>query len=95
MTEYLGNGKGADMPLSELRLGDTVELFDGPYGTGIVKQITERDVYFFRPYGQGEHFSYGGSDNGSQIICYTGTETFSRSRSGRETIKVWRRETVR
>lgn len=89
MTEYLGNGKGETMPLSELRLGDTVELFDGPYSTAIVKQLTDNDVYFFRPYGHGENFSYTGG-----IICYTGTETFSRSRSTNETIKVWRRETV-
>lgn len=94
MTEYLGNGKGQDMPLSELRLGDTVEIFDGPYGTGIVRKIDDKSVEFFRPYGHGENFAYGGTGNGSQIICYTGCETFSRSLSTKETIKVWRREKV-
>lgn len=78
------------MPLSELRLGDTVELFDGPYGTAIVKQITANEVTFYRPYGHCENWSYVAG-----VICYVGVEEFSRSRLGRETIKVWRRETMR
>ena len=81
MTEYLNNGKGQEMPLSEVHLGDTVEIFDGPYGTGIVNKIDDQ-VHFFRPYAHGENWSYTGG-----IICYTGIETFSRLRSKTETIK--------
>ena len=89
MTEYLNDGKGQEMPLTDLHLGDCVQAFDGPYGTAIVKKIDNDIVTFFRPYGAHEHFSYSGG-----VICYVGIEEFSRGITARETIHVWRRERV-
>ena len=85
MTEY----PNREMPLSELRLGDTVQVFNGPYGTGIVNQVDDKNVYFYRPYGHAEDWSHSGG-----VICFTGLEIFSRSRLTTETIHVWRRETI-
>lgn len=56
----------------DLRLGDTVKVFDGSFGTGIVKQITERDVIVFRPYGTCSDFACTAG-----VICYTGIEEVS------------------
>jgi len=55
--------------MSDLRLGDTVNCFDGSFGTGIVKQITENSVIVFRPYGTCADFSMS-----SGVICYTEIE---------------------
>ena len=53
--------------VSDLRLGDIVELFEGPFGTGTVRQITGRhekidypEVIIARPYGVTGDFSYTG-----------------------------------
>lgn len=89
MTEYPNGGKGAVTPLTELRLGDCVEVFQGPYGSAIVKQIDDGQVTFFRPYGAHTDFAHTGG-----VICYVGVEEFSRTITPRETIKVWRRETI-
>lgn len=75
---------------NELKLGDTVELFSGPWGTGIVKHVTETDVTFFRPYGTTADFSCG--DN---VICYIGIEEFSRPRSNTDTYTVYSRKELR
>jgi hypothetical protein len=87
MTEYL-NGK--ELPLTELKLADCVEAFDGPYGTAIVKQISNGLITFFRPYGTHADFSHTGG-----VICYTGTEEFTRTVTHREKMRVWRREELR
>ena len=57
---------------SDLRLGDTVNCFDGSFGTGIVRQITGDSVLVFRPYGTCGDFAYTGG-----VICYTGIEEIS------------------
>lgn len=88
MTEYL------ELKVSELRLGDCVQLFEGAYGTAIVNKRDDKEVGFYRHYGGVERFSYGGTGNGPQVICYVGLETFSRPITDGATVKVWRRETI-
>jgi hypothetical protein len=87
MTDYLN---GEELALSELKLGDCVEAFDGPYGTAIVKQIADGLITFFRPYGTHADFTHTGG-----VICYTGIEEFTRSVTPREKMRVWRREELR
>jgi len=78
---------------SELKLGDVVELFDGPFGTATVKQIKDGSVTFFRPYVATANFSCTGG-----VICTIGIEEFSRAvtdvdvpRKYQATFKLWRR----
>lgn len=63
-------------PVNELQTGDTVR-FDGIDGfqTAIVKQVTDKEVTFFRPYGTTADFEYTGG-----VICYVGVEEFSVAR---------------
>jgi hypothetical protein len=75
-----------EFPLNELRIGDVVNAFDGPFGTAIVKNITENTVTFFRPYGTNSDVAYGDG-----LICYTGIETFSRGLPSEQTIFVYQR----
>jgi len=56
-----------------LKIGDTVRLYDGPFADAIVKQVAEGLITFWRPYGHSADFTYTGG-----VICYIGTETFSR-----------------
>ena len=53
----------------ELRLADTVKLFEGPWGFGIVTRITEDTITVTRPYGSTADFSTSGS-----VIFLTGQE---------------------
>ena len=79
---------------NELCLGDVVECFEGPYGTGTVVKITNEYVRVFRVYVHVSDFSYTGG-----VMHYTGSETidYPLDRSGtiplREhmRMKVWRR----
>lgn len=74
-----------------LALGDVVELFEGAYGCGTVKQVTEGEVQIYRPYIHTGNFSYTGDigDNkSSQVICYIGTETVTLYRKGRRMLKL-------
>ena len=64
-----------NIPGNELRTGDVVSLFDGPWSTAIVKEVTEDKVTFFRPYGTSTDAVFG--KHGS-TICYIGLEEFSR-----------------
>jgi len=84
-TEY----PNRDMPGNELRTGDIVKLFDGPFGTAIVKNRTDTEVTFFRPYG---HHGDVVMTNG--VITYTGTETFSRGLPTSQTYFVYQRNPV-
>jgi len=76
-----------ELRASEFRLGDVVQLFDGPYGTATVRQIENDVVTFFRPYVQSEDWSYTGG-----VICTIGIEQFESFGSG--TYKVWHRGNV-
>lgn len=57
---------------SDMKLGDVVKCFDGPFGTGIVRRIATDAVYIFRPYGQSSIV-----ESGNSVICYTGIEEYS------------------
>lgn len=46
--------------IKELQLADVVELFEGPFGTGTVTQITADEVIISRPYGVTQDFSFTG-----------------------------------
>ncbi len=56
---------------ADLQLGDVVQLWEGPWATAIVSQVTDDEVTFFRPYGKSDDFSYAGG-----VICYTGLESY-------------------
>ena len=75
-----------NLPGNELRIGDVVRLFDGPWSTAIVKNVTKDSVTFFRPYGT--HTDTIFTDG---VICYTGTETFSRGLPTDQTYFVYQR----
>ena len=76
----------------ELRIGDVVDLFDGPWATAIVRKIEDNTVLFFRPYGTHADFICTGG-----VICYTGIENYSemiadnRGRNYNKTYKLWQR----
>lgn len=55
--------------ITELGLGDVVELFEGAYGSATVKQIKDSVLTFFRPYTHTAEFAYTGG-----VICYVGME---------------------
>lgn len=83
------NWKVQDLPISQLQLGDTVEVFEGCFGTAVVNQIANGSVHFFRPYAMTEDFSYTGG-----VIPFIGIETFTRPITDNSTVKVWRRKTL-
>lgn len=72
-----------------LKLGDVVKLGNGPYDYATVKNVTETDVVFFRPYVATEDFSHTGG-----VICYVGIEEFSVPRSNRNMFEVFQRKTL-
>jgi hypothetical protein len=78
------------VPISELKLGDTVEVFEDAFGSAVVNQIKDGSVHFFRPYATTEDFSYTGG-----VIPYIGIETFTRPTTDTSTVKVWRRKEVK
>jgi len=74
------------LKISDLKLGDVVELYEGPFATAVVKQIKDGLVWFYRPYGTHADFTCT-----SGVICYIGLEEFSRSVTDTSTVKVWHR----
>ncbi len=68
----------ANVKVSTLELGDVVKLFDGAYSYGTVQQVTEHEVFIFRPYVHTADFSYTGG-----VMTYI----------GQETVRVWRGRT--
>lgn len=81
------------LPLHELQLGDIVELFDGPFGTAVVRQITDDEVIIARPFGVTGDFSYTGG-----VPYSVGTEECKYLRSstpGHYKFKVWQRKELR
>jgi hypothetical protein len=85
-TEY----PNCTLPGNDLRCGDVVQLFDGPFGTAIVENVTNDAVTFFRPYGTHTDFTTAGG-----VITYTGTETFSRGLPTDQRYYVWQRNNPR
>jgi hypothetical protein len=74
--------------VTELKLADVVELFEGPFGTGVVKQITADTVIIQRPYGVTGDWSYTGG-----VPYSVGNEEckYLLAHTGRE-FKVWQRK---
>lgn len=75
---------------SEMKLGDTVKLFDGPFGYGVVNQIAEGQVHIFRPYATTADFSYG-----EYVTPYVGIENFSLFTSSDNMYEVPERKKLR
>lgn len=75
---------------SELRLGDVIKTFDGPWGTAIVKNVTEHEVELFRPYGHNADFSMT-----SGILCYVGIEQYKIPKDSKMQYEVYRRQEIR
>ena len=79
-----------EVKIGDLQLGDTVQAFEGPFGSAVISQIKDGSVHFFRPYGVTEDFSYTGG-----VIPYIGIETFTRPVTDQSTVTVWRRKEVK
>ena len=75
------------LPVCDLRVGDVVKWFDGPFGTAIVEQVTADEVKLFRPYGTTSGFTY----SGNKTICYHGSESGTYSSSSKEQFLVYQR----
>ena len=71
---------------NDLRIGDVVQMFEGPFGTAIVKNATKDQVTFFRTYAVTSDVAYS---NG--LIGYTGVEEFSRGLPSEQTYFVYQR----
>lgn len=81
-----------NIPLAEIKLADTVKLFDGPWGFAIVTKITADEIILIRPYGTTADFSYTAG-----VMFYTGQEEcryqFADTRF--KTLEVWDRKNLR
>jgi len=62
------------MKISDLVLGQKVNLFNGPFGWGMVENITDEEVIITRPYIHITDFSMSNGSGGSKVISYTGLE---------------------
>jgi len=80
-----------EVPTSELCVGDTVLLQSSePYYTcQTVKRVTDREVWFFRPY---VHTSSFTTTDG--VICYVGIEEYAVDRRSPFTYALVRRGDV-
>lgn len=81
------------LPLHELKLADVVELFDGPFGTAVVTDITDDEVILHRPYGVTLDFSYTGGvpySVGNEVCKYLRSSTRNHYQ-----FKVWQRKELR
>lgn len=74
------------MPVAELKLGDIIQCFEGPFGTGVIQGIEGDMVKVFRPYAKTDDFSYTGG-----VICYTGIEHYAFWKSEKREVFVYRR----
>lgn len=80
----------AKLPINELRLGDVVQCFEGPFGTGSVLQIADGKVTIERPYGATLDFSYTGG-----VIGLIGHETIVYDVQSTTTLLVYSRKELR
>lgn len=74
---------------SELKLADTVQLWDGPFACAVVTQVLDDEVKLFRPYGTTADFSYYRG-----VIPYIGMEDCSLPRNDRM-VTVWSRKELK
>lgn len=75
------------LPAAELKLGDVIQVLDGPFGTAIVSKVERDEIKLYRPYGTNADFSCT-----SGVICYVGIEEFSVPRSQTKTYFVYDRQ---
>lgn len=82
----------ATATIQQLQLADVIELFEGPFGTGVVRQITADEVIIERPYGVTADFSYTGG-----VLYSTGVEECRYQLSDKRpfTFKVYQRKTLK
>ena len=79
------------MAIKDLQLGDTIRISPfGTWNTAIVKQVTEKEVTIFRPYGTTASFSYTGG-----VICYLGIEEYRVLRDSSIQYEVLERQELR
>jgi hypothetical protein len=76
--------------ISDLQLGDVVTVFEGPYGTGTVKQIKDGVVTILRVYVAAGDFSYTGG-----VICNIGYEECQRFTDSTTTVLLHRRDVLK
>jgi|ERR1035437_7708623 hypothetical protein len=76
--------------VTDLKLADVVELFEGPFGTGVVRQITKEQVIISRPYGVTGDFSYTGG-----VSFSVGVEECKYFLSSHHTFTVFQRKELR
>lgn len=80
-----------NLRLNDLKLADVVEVFEGPFGTAVVTQITDDEVIFHRPYAVTGDFSYTGGvpySVGNEVCKYIRGDS-------RHTFKVWQRKDLK
>lgn len=75
---------------ADMRLGDIVSTFDGPFNTSIVAKVTADMVTLQRPYMRANEAAYG-----EQVTCFTGIETFALWRSSDVDYTIWHRGEVK
>jgi hypothetical protein len=78
---------------NELQIGDTVcdaGYESEPWSTKIVKNVTEKEVTFFRPYGTTADFSCT-----SGVICYIGLEEYSIPRDWPSKYTLYHRQNLK
>lgn len=75
--------------VQDLQLRDTLEVFEGPFGTGLVIKISPEAVTVFRPYATTADFTYTGG-----VIPYIGVETFDLSPLDTRPVILLRRDPV-
>lgn len=78
--------------VADLRVGDVVKQFEGPFGTAIVEKITADSLTFFRPYGATAEFTYADHAPRGQTICYHGREETTFLLTDKAFFHVYRRE---
>lgn len=86
MTTYVNK----EISATALKVADVVRVFEGEWGTAIVKNIAGGLVHLYRPYGHAENWSYSGG-----VICYMGVEEFTRPCTDSEKFFLYRREELR
>lgn len=82
--------KPQQVAIRDLQLADVVELFEGPWGTGVVEQIKDGVVTIHRPYGTTADFSCT-----SGVITYVGDERVRCFSDSDRTLKVWERKDLK
>lgn len=78
-----------DMLARDLRPGDVVRAFEGPWGTAIVQRVEDDAVTLYRPYGTlANSVVYAGN----RVICLQGCETWRICRDDSRPLFVYQRE---